>query len=85
MEAILTDNGLDIASAPLTQANVSLLYRYGTSSPTASAFRSTTSSRPQAGDGGRPQENAVPITPLNPFDPLLATPLAVLRDDRPLG
>ncbi len=82
VQAILADNGLDIASAPLTQASVSLLYRYGVlANGLGLSVDDFIALKQMAVD----QENAVPLAPFNPFDPLPATPLSVLRDDRPWG
>ncbi len=82
VQAVLADNGLDIASAPLTQANVSLLYRYGVlANGLGLSIDDFIALKQMAVD----QQNAVPLVPLNPFDPLLAKPLSVLRDDRPWG
>ena len=80
VQAILADNALDIASAPLTQANVSLLYRYGVlSQGLGLSVDDFIALKQMAVD----QVNTAPISPLNPFDTLLTAPLAVLRDDRP--
>jgi hypothetical protein len=82
VEAVLVDNGLDISSAPLTQANVSLLYRYGAlAQGLGLSIDDFIALKQMAVD----QWNTVPLTPVNPFDPLPATPLAVLHDDRPWG
>lgn len=82
VQSVLADNALDIASAPLTQANVSLLYRYGVlGQGLGLSIADFIALKQMAVD----QVNAVPISPVNPFDPLPAAPLAVLRDDRPWG
>ena len=66
--AILADAGLSPASAPLTLANVSLLYRYAFLSQSLQLAVSDLIALKQ-------------MSGLNPFAPLKATPLAVLADD----
>jgi Neuraminidase-like domain/Putative peptidoglycan binding domain/Salmonella virulence plasmid 28.1kDa A protein len=82
VDSILGDNQLDIASAPLTLANVSLLYRYvalshglGFSVDDFIALKEISVDL----------INRPPLNSLNPFDSLAATPVAVLRDDHPWG
>ena len=78
VESILGDNQLDIASAPLTLANVSLLYRYALLSQGLQLSVDDFIALKQMSVD---QLNAPPLNPVNPFDSLVTTPLTVLRDD----
>jgi hypothetical protein len=71
MELILTDAGLDHNSAPLSLANVSLLYRYGL---LAKALNLTVADF----------LDLKAMSGLNPFTPLKIGSLTVLADDVPL-
>ena len=82
VEAILADNGLDIASAPLTLVNVSLLYRYALLSQGLQLSVEDFVALKQLSID---TINAAPFNPVNPFDSLAAAPMAVLKDDRPWG
>ena len=82
VEAILADNGLDIASAPLTLVNVSLLYRYALLSQGLQlSVEDFVALKQMSID----TINATPFNPVNPFDSPAAAPVAVLKDDRPWG
>jgi hypothetical protein len=82
VEAILVDNGLDISSAPLTLATVSLLYRYALLSRGLQlSVEDFIAVKQLSGDA----INNPPFNPVNPFDSLAATPMALLKDDRPWG
>ncbi len=80
--SILTDNQLNIASAPLTLANVSLLYRYAALSRGLSLSVDDFIALKQISVD---LINTPPLDPVNPFDALAATPVTVLRDDHPWG
>ena len=80
--AILADNGLDIASAPLTLANVSLLYRYAVLSQGLQLGVEDFIALKQLSVD---TINTSPFSPVNPFDSLAVAPMAVLKDDRPWG
>lgn len=88
VESILNDNTdnndnlLDISSAPLTLANVSLLYRYALLSQGLQLSVDDFIALKQMSVD---QINTPPLNPVNPFDSLNTTPLAVLRDDHPWG
>jgi peptidoglycan hydrolase-like protein with peptidoglycan-binding domain len=82
VQAILTDNGQDISSAPLTLANVSLLYRYAL---LAQGLQLSVDDFVALKQLSVDTINASPFNPVNPFDLLAAAPLAVLKDDRPWG
>ncbi len=82
VEAILVDNALDISSAPLTMANVSLLYRYALLSQGLQLSVEDLIALKQLSPD---TVNAVPFNPVNPFDSLAAAPMASLKDDRPWG
>ncbi len=82
VESILADNGKDVSSEPLTQESVSLLYRYAALSQGLQlSIGDFIALKLMSVD----VINTVPLNPVNPFDPLIATPLAKLRDDRPWG
>ena len=82
VEAILIDNQLDIASAPLTLGNISLLYRYALLSQGLQlSVEDFIALKQMSVD----LINTPPYNPMNPFDPLVAAPMAILRDDRPWG
>jgi peptidoglycan hydrolase-like protein with peptidoglycan-binding domain len=82
VQAILADNGLDIASAPLTLANVTLLYRYALLSQ---GLQLSVEDFVALKELSIDTINATPFNPVNPFDPLAAAAMAVLKDDRPWG
>jgi hypothetical protein len=82
LESILSDNQLDIGSAPLTLANVSLLYRYAFLSQGLQLSVNDFIALKQMSID---VINSPPLNPVNPFDPLVSMPLSVLRDDRPWG
>ena len=82
VESILFDNQLDVASAPLTLANLSLLYRYALLSEGLQlSVEDFIALKQMSVD----LINTPPFNPVNPFDSLLAAPMAVLKDDRPWG
>ena len=82
VESILSDNQLDIASAPLTLANVSLLYRYALLSQGLQLSVDDFIALKQMSVD---MINTASLTPVNPFDGLVTTPLTVLGDDHPWG
>jgi hypothetical protein len=82
VQSILTDNQLDIASAPLTLVNVSLLYRYAL---LVQGLQLSVGDFIALKQMSIDLINTPPINPVNPVETLLTTPMAVLRDDRPWG
>jgi peptidoglycan hydrolase-like protein with peptidoglycan-binding domain len=77
IESILAENGLDINTAPLTLANVSLLYRYALLSQGLQLSIKQFVALKQMGI------DMVSGNVIDPFAPLKSTPLAVLADDAP--
>jgi peptidoglycan hydrolase-like protein with peptidoglycan-binding domain len=77
IESILADNGLDIGSAPLTLANLSLLYRYAVLSQALQLSIKQFSVLKQMGI------DTVSGNAIDPFAPLKPSPLAALADDVP--
>jgi hypothetical protein len=82
VESILIDNGSDIASAPLTLDNVSLLYRYALLSQGLQLSVEDFIALKQLSVD---LINTPPLNVVNRFDPLLTTPIGALKDDRPWG
>lgn len=78
IESILVDNGLDISSAPLTLANVSLLYRYALLSEALQLSVEQFIALKQMGI------DMASMSVIDPFTPLKSTALAALADDAPL-
>ena len=75
--SVLFDNGLDVSSAPLTVANVSLLYRYAVLSGGLQLSIAEFIALKQMGI------DMLSMSAINPFAPLKSGPLAVLADDSP--
>jgi peptidoglycan hydrolase-like protein with peptidoglycan-binding domain len=75
--SILGDNGLDISSAPLTVANVSLLFRFALLSEGLQLSISELIALKQIGI------DMVSMGAINPFAPLKSGALTVLADDAP--
>ena len=80
VQSILSDNNLDPASAPLTLANVSLLYRYAI---LAEGLQLSVDDLIALKQMSVDQINTPPLNAINPFDALTATQPAVLKDDHP--
>jgi peptidoglycan hydrolase-like protein with peptidoglycan-binding domain len=75
IDSVLADNGLDINTAPLTLANVSLLYRYALFSQGLQLSIKQFIALTQMGI------DMVSGTAIDPFSTLKYTPLGVLSDD----
>jgi hypothetical protein len=77
IELILVDNGLDINGAPLTLANISLLYRYALLSEGLQLSIKQFIALKQMGI------DMATMTVIDPFAPLKSMALAALADDAP--